>query len=286
MALSLLLNGRGDEPTPAEQYAKMYKLNPEQLLALKKLEPQLTNQYDVALKSPEGAVQFLATLRKAMVNIDEASTPVKINGNTLPASFTDIFFPKKEGPSSDPFERYNSVSKSGFMGLGPDNFVDQYTLSWAGRLIISAPDILMPVLQERAKMFHPTASDYILYASAIEFAYAAAMSEDNGDNLNQVSLSSSAGLLTMAQAKNPIYRLLAAQLLVFLAPKDITLWKFYSAYLNETDPTILASIIEELGPVKNPASLNLLQSLQPAVQKTGDAKLEAYLQEQIKRLKQ
>jgi hypothetical protein len=282
IAFLLLLNARGDEPTRNEEYAKIYKLTPEQLLVLKNLEPELTNEYNMALKSPEGASQFQAVLRKAMLNIDAASIPIATNGEKLPASFVDIFVSKHEGTFSDSIDRANGAFMPGFMGLGPNDYADQLTLNWGGQLTNSAPDIVMPLLKERANVFPPTATDYILYSTVTGFMLAKEISDEN---LIQAPLSSSAGLLTMAKARNPICRSMAARLFRFWEPKDTTPSRFYAAYLNETDPIILAFIIDALGTDKGPDSITLLQSFEPAIQKTGDAKLEAHLKNQIQRQK-
>jgi hypothetical protein len=311
LAFLLLLNGRGDTPTQHEQYAKIYTeqleqdkqeaklyglalseleegkrrgLTPKQMLAVKSLEPQLTNEYKMALKSPEGASQLRATLRKAIANIDAASTPVTPNGNNLPASFTVLFFPK-QGP--DNMAPLAAVVNSGFMGLSPDNYLDQYTLRQAGLLINTAPEIVMPILQERAKVFPPTAADYILdlyltvYMADNDY-YRTPQGSPTDSTL--VPPSRCAGLLTMAQARNPIYRLLAAGEAYKVETDETERLNFYSAYLNETDPYIMDLVINRVAETKTPAAISVLQSFQPAVQATGDAKLAARLQEQIQRL--
>jgi hypothetical protein len=308
-----LLNGRGDALTPDEQSAKVYGLTPEQLehdkqeaklngltlsdleqgklsgftpkliLLVRKLEPQLTNEYSLALKSPEGASQLQATLRKALANIDAASTPVTAKGNNLPASFIDLVFPKQEESSSDFAVRSAVIYSPGFMGLSSDNYVDQLTLEeWVWQLITNAPEILMPVLQERAKVFPPTAADYILC-----FSVEIGIDEANDYHLTGVGVppSCSVGLLTMAQARNPIYRFIAVAEAEFVEPDMTKRLNFYSRYVNETDPYILTLAINGVAETKAPTAKNVLQSFLPAVQKTGDAKLATRLQEQIQSLK-
>lgn len=274
----------------------------EQVLSLKQFEPQLANlrtEYRMALKSPEGASQFQATIRKAIANIDAASKPITAHGNNLPASFSDLFRPQNGGLDASKVDCYHV----GVMGLSLSNYVDQVTLDWAAKLIISAPDILMPVLLERAKISPPTVADYILFGQITENIIGQLDDEDHDRHTgqvtagNQVFLSSTAGLLTLAKGKNPIYRLLVADMGVALCldrksshitelNAETTMLNLNSQFLNETDPIILSRVISGMAEFKTPAAVSLLQSFRPAVQKTEDANLEAHLQDQIQRLKQ
>jgi len=280
ITILLLSNGRGDAPSPEEQQAKLRGLTLEQAHAIKKLGEDLESEYKLALQSLQGASQFQATLRKAIANIDAGSTPATTTGSNLPASFTDLYFPKQPKAGSGA----EGAMKPGFMGLGANNFADQFTLLWAGRLINTAPEILMPILEERAKVFPPTAADYILYG-----AVNAGIDDNNYDltpngsptDPDQVSLSRSAGLLQFAHAKNPIYRLLAARAAEFVEPDKDKRLNFYSAYLNETDPYILGAAVDAVANTKKPGAATLLQSFRPTVEKTGDTKLAARLQDQI-----
>ncbi len=63
-----------------------------------------------------------------MANIDAAGKPVKTNGNNLPASFTDIFFPNGKNLHTSDVDCFHV----GLMGLTQDNYVDQLTLVWRG----------------------------------------------------------------------------------------------------------------------------------------------------------
>jgi hypothetical protein len=279
MIILLLSNGRADTPSSEEQHAKSRGLTLDQYNTLKKLGEELESEYKLALQSPQGASQFQATLRKAIADIDAKSTPVTTNGSNLPVSFTDRYFPKHQGKDVDQL-------KADPMGLGSNN-LDVYTLLWAGQLINTAPEILMPILQERAKFFPPTAADYILY-DVIRTAL-----DDNNYDLtphgsptdpNQVSPSRSAGLLQLAQAKNPIYRLLAAEAANYVEPDKNKRVNFYSAYLNETDPVIQTTAIKGVASTQTPSTTTVLQSFQTAAHQNGNAEGADAAQKAIQQL--
>ncbi len=100
----------------------------------------------------------------------------------------------------------------------------------------------------------------------------------------KVPLSRSVALLQLAQAKNPIYRLLAVKAAGDVEHDKDKRLNFYSTYVGEADPHILSSVIDGVANTETPGAATVLQSLQPAVEKTGDAKLAAHLQNQILRL--
>jgi hypothetical protein len=272
MTILIFSNGRGDAPSLEDQRA-----------SIKNRSEELESEYKLALQSSQGASQLQTTLRKAISNIDAASTPVTTGNANLPASFTDLYFPKQPKAGSGA----EGAMKPGFMGLGANNFSDQFTLLWAGRLINTAPEILMPILEERAKVFPPTAADYILYG-----AVSAAIDDNNYDltphgsptDPTQVSLSRSAGLLQLAHAKNPIYRLLAARAGVFVERDEAKRLNFYSAYLNESDPTIQTAAVTGLANAKTPAAVATLQSFQTAAQQHGNAQGAKAAEEAIQRI--
>ena len=166
LALFFLPNALADAPSPEEErLAKSYGFTPEEFHAVIKRNEELTPD-TLAFKSPEGASRVQALLREAISNIDASSKPMVTKGNNLPASFTDLFFPKQRNVNSTP--PFAAVLTSGFMGLKADNCLDQFTILWSMGLINTAPEILVPVLRERAEVFPPSAADYILFACVRE----------------------------------------------------------------------------------------------------------------------
>jgi hypothetical protein len=292
LAFLLSLNARADPTMPEESGAKFYGITVEQYKALVKHQEEIGREYDMALKSTEGVRKLQAIFRKAIANIDAASDPVTSDGNNLPASFTALFFPKQPKVDSNTLNVPVTVamSKSGFMGLSPDNLLDQETILFAAGLTNTAPEILLPVLQERAHVFPPTAADYMLYGEIYDSLrdnnFDLVGADDTANLGPQVPRSRSVGLLKLAQAKNPIYRLLAVRAAEMVEPDETKRLNFYYAYLNETDLYILASAIDGVAKTTTPATISVLQSFQAAAQKNGNAKFADLIQEQIKRLKQ
>jgi hypothetical protein len=292
----LTLNARADNLTPEqrEQAAKGFGMTLAQFDTFETQAVELQRAIEMVLKAPENASKFQATLKKAIANINTASKPVTTNGDNLPASFTDLVFSnQKVNPYSQSEQAMVTVLNTGFMGLATDNRIDQTVLMFAGLLLNTAPEILMPELQERAKVFPPTAADYIFYECVIdgieENNYEMVGSRGNAtfpSDAPQLPLTGSAGLLTLAHAKNPIYRLLAAQAAYRgVEPDEAKRLKFYSSYLNETDPYILGFVIKAIAWDKSPIAASVLETFEPAVQKTEDAKLISFFQEQTPRLK-
>ena len=217
----------------------------------------VADELQIAVDSPEKGNQFQAKLRKAIAYIDANSNQITTNGNKLPVSFTDLFFPNKSNTTDAGLDWV----KSGFMGIKSDHFVDQYTLILAGFLIDKAPEILLPLLQERAKVSPPTAADYLLYGSVLTAL------DDNQEAFGvpgKVPLSRSVALLQLAQAQNPIYRLLAAKAAGYVEHDNEKRLNFYSTYVGEADPHIVSSVIDsvstEFVEFKTPAAINILQS--------------------------
>ena len=280
MIILLLSNGRADTPSPEEQQAKLRGETLEQYHAIKNLGEQLTDEYAAALKSPAAASQFQAILRKAIANIDAVGTPATTVGNNLPVSFTNLYFPKNQSKNA-------AQMKAGSMGLSSDNRLDEYTLLWAGQLVNTAPEILMPILEERAKVFPPTATDYILYGTirtALDDNNYDLTSHGSPTDPNQVSPSRSAGLLQLAQAKNPIYRLLAAEAADYVEPDKNKRVNFYSTYLNETDPIIQTVAIKGVANTQTSSTPATLQSFQAAARQNGNAEGVDAAQKAIQRL--
>jgi hypothetical protein len=274
------LNGYGDTSSQEEQRAKAMGITPAQLNAIKERAEELGREYSAALKSPDAANQFQTIMRKAISNIDAASKPAITDGKKLPTSFTDHYFPKHQVKDAN-------QTKADDMGLSMDTYLDQYTLAWAGQLINTAPEVLMPILEERAKVFPPTAADYILYGTI-----RTALDDNNYDltphgsptDPNQVSPTRSAGLLQLAQAKNPVYRLLAAEAADYVEPDKNKRVNFYSAYLNETDPVIQTTAIKGVASTQTPATVGVLQSFQTAAHQNGNAEGADAAQKAIQRL--
>ena len=167
LALSLLLNVHADPASEQREHdAKRLGITLGQVDALTKRGEEIQREYILAVKSPADVGQFQAALRKAIANIDAASKSVP-NGNNLPTSFTDLFIPKT-GVALNSTEGAEDMMKPGFLGLSADTFLDQNSLVFVGEAINTAPEIIMPVILERAEKFPPTPADYILYESLYE----------------------------------------------------------------------------------------------------------------------
>jgi len=282
LAFLLSLHVQGDAPSIEEQgdaQNKKLGITPDQAKTLRARSKELEQEVQMATKSPEGVAKLQATLRQAIAHIDAASTPVASDGNKLPSSFVDLFSPKNS--TMDPPE--TSMMKSGFMGLKADNLSDQQTLSTIWMVMQSNPEIVLPLLQERAATLPPTAADYMIYGFSLEGLQDAPT--DNLENKpDQVALPQGIGLLNLSHAKNPIYRLLAVRAVGFVEANQTNQVNFYSTFLNEPDPTIQTSAVIGLAGTKTPATLAALQSFQAAAQQNGNTRAVKVAEEAIQRL--
>jgi hypothetical protein len=279
----MLLDVQADAPSVDQQVADLAAkqgITPEQLKSMAQHGKELEQEYQMATKSPDGISKLQATLRKAIANIDAASTPVTSDGNKLPASFMDLFYPKTSRVESPTF----FMMKPGFMGLKADNLSDQQTLiGLVPTLTNTHPEILLPLLQERADTVPPTAADYLLYGAISEGLQDAPT--DNLENKpDEVALPQGIGLLNLSHAKNPIYRLLGVHAAEYVEANQTNRVNFYSAFLNEPDPTVQTSAVTGLAGTKTPATLGALQSLQAAAQRNGNAQGTKAAEEAIQRL--
>jgi hypothetical protein len=285
LSLSLLLNVHADSLSDGrEQTAKRLGISLAQVDSLMQCEEELQREYMLAVKSPAEVGPFQDALKKAIANIDATSIPVIPNGNNLPVSFVDQFVPKK---GVEPFatKGLEEMMKPGFMGIPTDNIVDQYSLNLFDDVINTAPEIIMPILQERAEKFPPTPADYILYG----FLHVGFEDNDidtfgfdaHRHDPPQVSLSHASGLLQMGHAKNPIYRLLAVQAANMIEKDKAKLLNFYSACMNETDPFIRRCLIDGIAGVDSAQATDMLKELLAKTQKDGDIDNTANIQKAI-----
>lgn len=182
-------------------------------------------------------------------------------GLKLPDSFVDMFFSKQSDPETMPEVQ---MQKAGFLGVPRELLYEQHVVfaSTVG-LFPVAPDMVVGLVKERGNTLPPTVADYILYRS-IQLAVADDVSLRNRKSISGRAPTPpyAAGLLELATAANPIYRLLAVDLVSSVEGDLNKQIAFFAGYINETDPRIRNTVIERLQSLEMPEADKVLRAFQ------------------------
>lgn len=276
-----------DEEAMLDRDAKALGLSKEELLLFLTRKQTLGQQFEAALESGKGgnrAVQMLQEMAKAIDSkaIKELSQTEKTGGR-LPASFlTDVLNRDSEvdvgviGPK---------MLRPSFMEIPVDKYPEQGML-WSATMHLGKnwPDLMVALLQERAKTVPPTVSDYLIYQGAFDGAM------ENPDLVMTDSteprkvLPNCKSLLNLATAPNPIYRLLSVNLARVVENDKARLVGFYSSFVNESDSVIQIAAIEGLESIRGANSISVLQVFQAKANQKGNTDVANAAQQAIERL--
>jgi hypothetical protein len=133
------------------------------------------------------------------------------------------------------------------------------------------------LLNTRAQQLPPTNGDIIVFQILTEtlpmVGQQAPMSDDQA-----------AAWMSIANAPNPIYRLVALQAFARVSVDREQRLAFYRQYFNESEPLILRQLIDRLEALSSSQVPNALADLQAEAWRTGKSDIGAYAKQALDRI--
>lgn len=257
----------------------------EQVVAVLTNKETLWRQFETLTSSPHTrsrAVQMLSSIANALQSSQSVKTDSQAeqNGERLPGNRLKPF------PSnpSDPDGPDVKVVRAGFMGLSSDKLPEQLFLNEAVQELARLhPDLMVLLAKERAGVVPPTAADYIIFEAVCNGLAESPFLETASSTGPRKTLPGGAGVLDLADARNPIYRYMAARFASVAESDNTKLVKFYSSFLNETDPTIKITAIHALVYTRDPKVAGVLKEFEAKAKERGEAEVLKAIQQEIKR---
>ena len=269
-----------------EWAAKAMGIPQDRVLLVLQRQEALSAKFQQVLKSDDASqvVPMLLGMADAVRGTPEAGG----DGQQLPSSFLKMLgYDSSSVPGLSDVEGISVKSrKPGFMGLSVEKLPEQNVLATATvKLAKQRPDLLASLAAERAKNTVPTAADYILFNAIIDGLADSPFLVSTGDiSEKPKALPYGSELLALANAPNPIYRLLAVRVASSAEADKAKLIGFYSGFLNETDPIIQQAAVDGLEGLQEPGALNVLRKFDAKAKQEGNADVSRAAQDAIRRL--